>query len=51
MKEHKRDKYSLNDIAQMMGVSKATVSRALSGSKGVGPELRKKITAMADELN
>ena len=35
----------------MMGVSKATVSRALSGNKGVGPELRKKIIAMADELN
>lgn len=51
MEERKRIKYSLNDIAKMLGVSKATVSRALSGSKGVGPDLRKKICALAEELD
>lgn len=51
MSNHKRSQYSLNDIAQALGVSKATVSRALSGSKGVGKSLREKIVRFADEVD
>lgn len=40
----------LSDIAQMMGVSSVTVSKALSGKKGVSEEMRKKIRDKADEL-
>lgn len=37
-------------MAQMLGVSKATISRALSGNAGVSQELRQKIIRLADEL-
>lgn len=40
----------LSDIAAMMGVSTVTVSKALSGKKGVSEELRALIQAKADEL-
>ena len=40
----------LSDIAARCGVSIVTVSKALSGQKGVGSELREKIIAMADEM-
>ena len=42
--------YSLDDIAKVFGVSKATVSRALNNGPGVGQELRKKITQYANEI-
>lgn len=38
------------DIAQRLGVSTVTVSKALGGQKGVSEELRGKIKALADEL-
>lgn len=50
MDKEKKSRYSLNDLAQMLGVSKATVSRALSGSKGVGIELRERVLQLADEV-
>lgn len=40
----------LADIAQQTGVSIVTVSKALSGQKGVSEEMREKIIALADEL-
>lgn len=40
----------LSDIAQKVGVSTVTVSKALSGKKGVSEEVRRKIVALADEL-
>ncbi|MCM1143709.1 MAG: LacI family DNA-binding transcriptional regulator [Lachnoclostridium sp.] len=40
----------LADIAQKLGVSVVTVSKALSGQKGVSEELRAKIKALADEM-
>ena len=40
----------LADIAAELGVSIVTVSKALSGQKGVGEELRKKIITLADEM-
>jgi LacI family transcriptional regulator/LacI family purine nucleotide synthesis repressor len=40
----------LADIADRLGVSVVTVSKALSGQKGVGEELREKIITLADEL-
>lgn len=40
----------LTDIAQKLGVSVVTVSKALSGKKGVSEELRAKIRALADEM-
>ncbi len=40
----------LADIAQKLSVSTVTVSKALSGQKGVSEEMRKKIKALADEM-
>ena len=40
----------LTDIAEKMGVSVVTVSKALSGKKGVSEELRAKIRRTADEM-
>ena len=40
----------LEDIAKKVGVSTVTVSKALSGQKGVSEEMRAKIRTLADEL-
>lgn len=40
----------LSDIGERLGVSAVTVSKALSGQKGVSDELRQKIIELADEL-
>lgn len=40
----------LADIAERMKVSTVTVSKALSGQKGVSEEMREKIKKLADEL-
>lgn len=40
----------LADIAKLVGVSTVTVSKALSGQKGVSEEMRAKIKQVADEL-
>lgn len=40
----------LSDIAERVGVSTVTVSKALSGQKGVSEEVRKKIRSIAEEL-
>ena len=40
----------LADIAERLGVSTVTVSKALSGQKGVSEELRTKIKELAEEL-
>lgn len=40
----------LADIAQKLNVSVVTVSKALSGQKGVSEELREKIKDLADEM-
>lgn len=40
----------LSDIAQKLGVSTVTVSKALSGQKGVSEEMREKIRQLADEM-
>ena len=40
----------LADIAERLGVSTVTVSKALSGQKGVSEELRAKIKGLADEM-
>lgn len=40
----------LADIAKEFGVSTVTVSKALSGQKGVSEEMREKIVNLADEL-
>lgn len=40
----------LADIAEKVGVSTVTVSKALSGQKGVSEEMRGKIKQLADEL-
>ena len=45
-----KKKYTITDVADMLGVSRATVSRALNGTSGVGPELREKIVAFANEI-
>lgn len=41
----------MKDIAQELGVSIATVSRALHGSPEIGQEMQRKVKALAKELN
>ena len=48
MKQHR---ISLKDLAKELGVSIATVSRALRGSHEVGEEMREKVKALAKKLN
>ena len=40
----------LADIAEKLGVSNVTVSKALSGKKGVSEEMRTRIVKYAEEL-
>ena len=40
----------LADIAERVGVSTVTVSKALSGQKGVSEEVREKIRSIAEDL-
>lgn len=40
----------LADIAKIVGVSTVTVSKALSGQKGVSEEMRERIKELADEM-
>ena len=40
----------LADIAERLSVSTVTVSKALSGQKGVSEEMREKIKSLAEEL-
>ncbi len=46
----KRKEYTITDIANTLGVSTASVSRALSGAAGVGDELRLKILQFCREI-
>jgi DNA-binding LacI/PurR family transcriptional regulator len=46
-----QEKYTSFDIAQMAGVSQPTVSRALRGSTSVSEQTRKRIEAIAQQLN
>lgn len=48
MKQHRT---SLKDLAQELGVSIATVSRALRNSHEVGDEMKQKVQKLAKELN
>ncbi len=41
---------TLQDIAEELGVTKVTVSKALSGKEGVSEDLRKKIIKTAEEM-
>ncbi len=41
--EEKREKVTIEEIAQALGVSKSTVSRALSGKGRIGEETRKRV--------
>ena len=43
----KRHRTSLKDLADELGVSIATVSRALHGSHEVGEEMRARVKALA----
>ncbi|KZL90157.1 LacI family DNA-binding transcriptional regulator [Clostridium magnum] len=46
----KNEKYTISDVAKMLGVSRSTVSRAISNSPGVGDELRKKVLDFVDKI-
>jgi len=46
-----KHRVSLKDLAQQLGVSIATVSRALHGSPEIGEDMRLRVTALAKELN
>ena len=47
----KQRRTSLKDLAAQLGVSIATVSRALRNSHEVGEEMTKKVKNLAKELN
>lgn len=47
----KQRRVSLKDLADELGVSIATVSRALNGSHEVGEEMRRRVNALAKERN
>ncbi len=42
--------FTIGDVAEMLGVSRASVSRALSGAPGVGSDLRKKIIDFTNKI-
>jgi LacI family transcriptional regulator len=44
-------KPTINNIAELAGVAKSTVSKALNGQKGVSEEKRKQIKALASQLH
>ena len=46
-----KHRISLKDLAQRLGVSIATVSRALHGSPEIGQEMQRKVKALAKDLN
>lgn len=46
-----KHRISLKDLAQQLGVSIATVSRALHSSPEIGKEMQEKVKALAKELN
>lgn len=46
----KKKKVNMQDIADRLGVSKVTVSKALNGKEGVGRELRERIQEAACEM-
>lgn len=48
MKNHQT---TILDMARMLGISKSTVSRALTGHPRVSPETRKAVLALAEELD
>jgi len=50
MVEEMAKSVKLADIAKEVGVSVVTVSKALSGQKGVSDQMREKIVRLADEL-
>lgn len=46
----KDNKYTISDVANMLGVSRSTVSKAINNAPGVGPDARKKILDFVDEI-
>jgi LacI family transcriptional regulator len=46
-----KHRVSLKDLAQQLGVSIATVSRALHGSPEIGKEMQQRVQALAQQLN
>lgn len=46
----KDNKYTISDVANKLGVSRSTVSKAINNAPGVGPEVRKKILDFVDEI-
>ena len=51
MKRMKPRRTSLKDLAEQLGVSIATVSRALRNSHEVGPEMTQRVQELAAKLN
>ena len=47
----KKRHISLKDLAKELGVSVSTVSRALNDSYEIGPEMRERVKALAEEWN
>lgn len=50
MSTGRRERVTISDIAAQLGISKASVSYALNGRPGVGPDTRERVLRLADEL-
>ncbi len=46
----KANKYTISDVAKMLGVSRSAVSKAMNNAPGVSPEVRKKILDFIEEI-
>lgn len=46
----KENKYTISDVANHLGVSRSTVSKAINNAPGVSPEVRKKILTFVEEV-
>jgi DNA-binding LacI/PurR family transcriptional regulator len=46
----KSKKYTISDVAKALGVSRSTISKAMSNSPGVGKELRQRILDYVNEI-
>lgn len=51
MSIQEKDKYTISDVTQMLGVSRSIISRAMNSSPGVGEELRRKMLDLMEEIS
>ncbi len=50
MRSQRRERVTIGDLADRLGISKASVSYALNGRPGVGAETRRRVLELAEEV-